>query len=190
MIITCGVDIGFNSTAFHVLAGQKFILTTLCAVEFKELKIWDIGKKIQQIVDLMSPNLFLLESCGHGRIASEWLQKEYPDLPLATVDFSRKPLPNCIPWHLPKMEQAANYRSLAYHFLSELFRYGKLKLLREDLELTQELLSLSYEEDHKGRVFIKAKKGQTPKAQALALACFAYGSIEQQQKIEAEEAAA
>ena len=190
MIITCGIDIGFNSTAFHVLAGQKFTLTTLCAVEIKKLKIWDMGKKIGQIIELMSPDLFLLESCGHGKIASEWLQKEYPDLPLAIVDFSKQPPPNCIPWNLPKMEQAANYRSLAYHLLSELLRYGKLKLLREDLKLTQELLSLSYTEDHKGRVFVKTNKDRTPKAQALALACFAYSSIEQQRKIEAEEVAA
>lgn len=202
MITVIGLDLGTsNKTAMCVLRGDGHMVRMIHMKALQSVSPPDVESWLDRLNSQYSPQIVLMEQNGPGAVFHGFVERNKPYIPLATIDTSL-PLPE--EYELPLWGEVAinakeylNVRAAMYFTMRFFFRDQRIKLYRDDEELAAQLSILKWDHDNMrgDKLFMVSKRklktvtseldeepfSKSPdKADALALACFAYALLEQQ----------
>lgn len=205
MIRCIGLDLGTSGkTAMSIVDGEDFhlILRHLDVLDSADAPV--VERRLNYLCGQWNPRIVLMELNGPGGVFAAYVQENRPHIPLATLDVSL-PLPedNDIPlweesYRLTNREHL-NVRMAMYWNLRLLFQKQRIRLYKDIPELASQLSTLRWDHDNlRGdKLFMISKKklrlknlsdlddepfSKSPDmADSLALACFAYTLMHQQE---------
>ena len=189
-------------SAVCVLQGDGWNIRCLKIEAFHSISSPDLEHAIARCSALYNPKLFLMEQNGPGATFAPYIERNQPQIPLATIDVAL-PLPENYTLKLWDDQEITgqlvlNIRAAMYWILRLMFRDQKIKLYFEDEELGVQLQTLLWQNDQvRGdKIYMVNKKklkfksseldsepfSKSPdKADSLALAILAYTIIMQQE---------
>lgn len=211
MITVGSLDLGTSGkSAICIVQGEKFKVKCIYLEAIQSISAPDLEVVLDQAHARFQPQIWLMEMNGPGAIFEAYLQKNKPHIPMATVDTSL-PLPE--EYTIPLWEDfevnhklVLNVRAAMYWILRLFYRDQRSKIYKDDEELFAQLSVLRWDNDNArgDKIYMISKRklrfatsdldeepfSKSPdKADALALAHFAYCLMEQQnvEGVETEE---
>lgn len=202
MITVVGVDLGTSGkSAICVVRGDLFKVKCIFLEAVQSIAGPDLEAMIDRVSRQFHPSIVLMELNGPGAVFADYITRNKPYIPLATVDTSL-PLPEgyTIPlWDEIEVNHklVLNVRAAMYWILRLFFRDQRTRIYKDDEELFAQLSVLRWDNDNArgDKIFMISKRklrfttsdldeepfSKSPdKADALALAHFAYVLAEQQ----------
>ena len=202
MITVASCDLGTSGkSAICALRGDRFRVKCIYLEAVQSIAGPDLEEMVDQVNRQFHPSIFLMEQNGPGAVFADYLTRFKPHIPLATVDTSL-PLPEgyTIPlWDEIEVNHklVLNIRAAMYWILRLFYRDQRSTIYKEDEELFSQLSVLRWDNDNArgDKIYMISKKklrfttsdldeepfSKSPdKADALALAHFAYCLAEQQ----------
>jgi hypothetical protein len=203
MVTVVGLDLGTSGkTAICVVRGDGYKLRMIHMQAIQSISPPDVESWLERICGQYQPKIVLMEANGPGAVFHGFVERNKPHIPLATIDTS-VPLPEG--YELPLWGEVAinqkeylNIRAAMYFTMRLMFRDQKITLYKDDEELAAQLSILRWDHDNmrEDKLFMISKRklktitseldeepfSKSPdKADALALACFAYALIQLQE---------
>ena len=200
-ITVCGLDMGIsNTSSICVLRGDKWNIDCVKIEAIQSISAPDLEHVVARYNAIYKPNLFIMELNGPGGTFAPYIERNQPQIPLATIDVAT-PLPEGYElkiWDdiVVDSTMVLNIRAAMYWILRLMFRDQKIKLYFDDEELEVQLGTLQWDVDtNRGdKIYMVNKKklkfksseldsepfSKSPdKADSLALAILAYTIIMQ-----------
>ena len=206
-VVVGGCDLARSGkSAFSVLAGQDWKVRLVHLSALQSVSGPDVEARLCQLHYQYNPALWVLELNGPGGVFADFVTKNHPEIPLATVDVSLPPIDLLLWKDIPiSAAEYLNLRAAMYFIVRLMLRDKRLTFISEDAELFAQLSSTWWEPDRSRAEKIKLvnKKSlkfaqgvselegfnfsKSPdKADSLALAAFGFAVLAQEERGEGE----